>query len=169
MRMVATWILGAVLVLQGMPALSEDWSTYRNDRFGTTLDVPGALAPLPPPASRDGLSWSDQDGQTQLVVYASVWTGRAATWDGYRTWFGTMIDDRGGTVSVRTGDDAGFRYSGTFRGQAFDVRGLRSARCPDIVHVIEITYPDHLAATRAAWSQRIRGSLGEAASSQACP
>jgi len=66
--------VGATLALLPSGALAqpgETWATYRNDRFGTTIDYPRRFRPGRPPDNNDGLTFSSPDGAT-LAVWASL-------------------------------------------------------------------------------------------------
>jgi len=49
---------------------ADDWLTYHNDRYGTTIDYPGRFKPQPPPDSDDGREFKSADG-TDFTVSAS--------------------------------------------------------------------------------------------------
>jgi hypothetical protein len=49
----------------------ENWATYRNPRFGTTIEYPARFRPGRPPDNNDGLSFAAADGAT-LSVWGSL-------------------------------------------------------------------------------------------------
>jgi hypothetical protein len=51
-------------------ALADDWRTYHNDRYGTTIDYPSVFKPGTPPESDDGLAFTSADG-AEFSVFAS--------------------------------------------------------------------------------------------------
>ena len=51
-------------------ALADDWRTYHNDRYGTTIDYPGFFKPGTPPEADDGLKFTSADG-AEFSVFAS--------------------------------------------------------------------------------------------------
>jgi hypothetical protein len=51
-------------------AMADDWRTYHNDRYGTTIDYPSLFKPGPPPEADDGLKFSSPDG-AEFSVFAS--------------------------------------------------------------------------------------------------
>ena len=66
-------ILMVAAVTQGMAppaALADDWRTYHNDRYGTTIDYPSAFKPGTPPGNDDGLAFASADG-AEFSVFAS--------------------------------------------------------------------------------------------------
>ena len=52
------------------PAKADQWLTYHNDRYGTTIDYPGQFKPEPPPDADDGRKFKDAQG-AEFAVYAS--------------------------------------------------------------------------------------------------
>jgi len=40
---------------------ADDWLTYHNDRYGTTIDYPDIFKPQPPPDSNDGREFKSAD------------------------------------------------------------------------------------------------------------
>ncbi|MGA9320482.1 MAG: hypothetical protein WBW06_05405 [Xanthobacteraceae bacterium] len=66
-------IFAAAAVIQGaaLPtAVADDWRTYRNERYGTTIDYPDIFKAGPPPANNDGLAFKSDDGAA-FSVFAS--------------------------------------------------------------------------------------------------
>jgi hypothetical protein len=51
-------------------AAADDWRTYHNDRYGTTIDYPTVFKPGTPPESDDGLAFTSADG-AEFSVFAS--------------------------------------------------------------------------------------------------
>jgi hypothetical protein len=66
-------ILMFAAVTQGLAppaALVDDWRTYHNDRYGTTIDYPSVFKPGTPPGNDDGLAFARADG-AEFSVFAS--------------------------------------------------------------------------------------------------
>src|SRR5689334_10741214 len=51
-------------------ALADDWRTYHNDRYGTTIDYPGFFKPGTPREADDGLKFASADG-AEFSAFAS--------------------------------------------------------------------------------------------------
>jgi hypothetical protein len=51
-------------------AQADNWLTYHNDRYGTTIDYPDQFKAEPPPGSDDGRTFRSADG-AEFSVYAS--------------------------------------------------------------------------------------------------
>ena len=61
----------AVSQLPGMrTALADDWRTYHNDRYGTTIDYPRFFNSGTPPEADDGLKFTSAD-RAEFSVFAS--------------------------------------------------------------------------------------------------
>jgi hypothetical protein len=65
----------AALALALSPTLTQlraadNWLTYHNDRFGTTIDYPDRFKAEPPPANNDGRKFTSGDG-AEFLVYGS--------------------------------------------------------------------------------------------------
>jgi hypothetical protein len=69
---IALAILAAAVVDAAAVTTSaaDDWRTYRNDRYGTTIDYPDIFKAGPPPANDDGLAFKSADG-AEFSVFAS--------------------------------------------------------------------------------------------------
>jgi hypothetical protein len=67
-RLVLIVIVAAMLPLA---AHAQEWATYINGRFGTTIEYPADLFEmLPPPENDDGRSFATADGAARFIVYA---------------------------------------------------------------------------------------------------
>ncbi len=73
MRRLALAIFAAAAVIQATavpPTLADDWRTYQNDRYGTTIDYPNIFNAGRPPDNNDGLAFTSADG-AKFSVFAS--------------------------------------------------------------------------------------------------
>lgn len=68
--LIALTAIASVQLLAPVAARAEDWLTYRNERFGTTIEYPDIFKPQPPPVDGDGLDFKTADG-ADLAVFAS--------------------------------------------------------------------------------------------------
>jgi hypothetical protein len=66
-------VLGAALspALLAISVAADNWLTYHNDRFGTTIDYPDRFKAEPEPANDDGRKFTSADG-AEFVVYGSL-------------------------------------------------------------------------------------------------
>src|SRR5262249_15304054 len=68
-------LIVVVLVTFAVPALAQSaWQVYRNERFGSTAEVPASWVPGPPPPNGDGLRFSSPDGRASVAVSGSLQT-----------------------------------------------------------------------------------------------
>ena len=61
--------ISSVLVATSFAAIASanNWLTYQNDRYGTTIDYPDVFKPEPPRDADDGLEFKSADGADFLV------------------------------------------------------------------------------------------------------
>ena len=55
-------VLAAIAASSASAAVADDWSTYHNDRYGTTIDYPNIFKAQPPPDADDGRAFKTADG-----------------------------------------------------------------------------------------------------------
>src|SRR5437868_9015146 len=55
-------------------AVAADWTTYANDRFGATADIPASYKPGEAPANDDGLRFSSPEGDATISVWGALAT-----------------------------------------------------------------------------------------------
>ena len=65
-----TLLLFAAMLLAASAAKADDWLTYQNDRYGTTIDYPDLFKMQPPPDADDGRKFKSADG-ADFTVSAS--------------------------------------------------------------------------------------------------
>jgi len=63
-------LLAGVASLAATPAAAESWRTYRNARFGTSIEYPDRFRPGRPPDNGGGLGFTSADGAS-FSVYGS--------------------------------------------------------------------------------------------------
>jgi hypothetical protein len=57
--------------LAASPAFAADWRAYRNDRFGTSADIPAGWRMGEEPANSDGRIFTSPDGRATITVSGS--------------------------------------------------------------------------------------------------
>jgi serine/threonine-protein kinase len=62
----------ACLVSTSALAAPAGWVTYRNERFGSTAEIPAGWQAGPPPENRDGLRFVSPDGRSSVAVSGSL-------------------------------------------------------------------------------------------------
>ncbi len=67
---IALTAIASVELLAPAAARAESWSTYHNERYGTTIQYPDIFKPQPPPVDGDGLDFKTAEG-ADLTVFAS--------------------------------------------------------------------------------------------------
>jgi hypothetical protein len=135
-------ILAALVTAASTLAASADnWRTYQNDRYGTTIDYPDFFTAGPPPANDDGLSFKSADGAA-FSVFASF---NAADYDlaGYQDFIVKNLE-AGAAVTYQAHGDNWFVISGTKgSGDIFYERHLLS-HGKELTEGFVISYPARL-------------------------
>jgi hypothetical protein len=139
----------AVIVMVPAPAWlsraagADNWRTYHNDRYGTTVDYPDIFKPGPPPDSDDGRKFKSADG-ADFAVYASY---NALDFDlaKFQKFIETNLDP-GSVITYRSHGDDWFVISGTRGSDIFYERHLLS-HGKQMTESFVITYPARLQQT----------------------
>jgi hypothetical protein len=133
----------------------EVWATYRNDRFGTTIEYPARFRSGRPPENNDGLSFEATDGAT-LSAWGSF---NALEHDvaGLEAFLRENLkpDER---VTYRAAGRNWLVLSGTRGERIFYTRYAFSHR-NEVVNAFEISYPENLAKSYDPIVARIAKSL----------
>jgi hypothetical protein len=116
--------LGAILpaMMFAVPADAENWLTYQNDRYGTTIDYPDQFKAEPPPDADDGRRFKSADG-AKFAVYASYALDSTLA---EIEEFTLKNLAPGAVVTYKTGGDNWFVISGTDSANIFYERHLLS-------------------------------------------
>jgi hypothetical protein len=136
--LLACGVLGFVglSVLAG-PARAEQWLTYHNDRYGTTIDYPDQFKAEPPSDADDGRKFKDAQG-VEFAVYASY---NALDFNLAKYQDDTLKNlDAGQVVTYQAHGDNWFVISGTKGDSIFYGRHLLS-HGNQMTEVFSITYP----------------------------
>jgi serine/threonine-protein kinase len=150
----ATITLSAGIAAQQSTA-QESWATYRNARFGTTVEYPARFRPGRPPENDDGLSFTAADGAT-LSVWGSF---NALEHDvaGLETFLRESLDG-GERITYRAAGRNWLVLSGTHGERIFYRRYVLSHR-DEIINAFAIGYPAGVAAGYDPIVARIARSL----------
>jgi serine/threonine-protein kinase len=137
-------------------ALAQDrWTTYRNTRFGTSIEYPDRFRPGRPPDNNDGQGFAASDGAT-LRVWGSLNIDhldiKALEADI------SQNGERGDRITYRASGRNWFVLSGTRGDNLFYARYLLSHR-GEVENAFEIVYPAALAASYNLVAARISKSL----------
>ena len=131
-------VLSAIVpaMMFAAPARADNWLTYQNDRYGTTIDYPEQFKAEPPPDADDGRRFKSADG-AEFAVYASYALDS------------TLADIEeftlknlapGAVVTYKTSGDHWFVVSGTAGANIFYQRHLLSHR-GQMSETFSMTYP----------------------------
>jgi hypothetical protein len=127
----------------GASARADDWRTYQNDRYGTTIDYPSTFQPKPPPDADDGRAFKSADGG-EFSVFAS-YGGIDSNLAKYRDFVVKNLD-AGSVVTYQAQGKDWFVVSGTKGDNVFYQKHLLSHH-GEMTEGFVITYPASLKQT----------------------
>jgi hypothetical protein len=145
MRRKLSFIILSVLVATSFVTIAsaDNWLTYQNDRYGTTIDYPDVFKPEPPRDADDGLEFKSADG-ADFHVSAS-YNGFDFTVAEYRDFIVKNLAS-GAVVSYEARGGNWFVVSGAKGANVFYERHLLSHGA-QMTEDFVISYPAALKAT----------------------
>lgn len=153
LSLVLVFLLTIVLSAAG----ADNWHTYFNDRYGTTIDYPDRFKPEPPPDADDGRRFKSADG-AYFWVAASYYT-YALDLDlaGYRDSILKNLD-KGAVVTYQASGKNWFVISGTKGNDIFYERHMLTHGA-QLTEDFGISYPAALKSTYDPIVARMAKSL----------
>ena len=148
-------LLAALVALPSVAHAQEAWATYRNTRFGTSVEYPARFRPGRPPDNNDGLSFIAPDGAT-LSVWGSLNVEEHDV-AGLEA-FLRENPKAGERITYRASGANWLVLSGTRGDRIFYKRHLLSHR-NEIINAFEISYPAALGGTYDPIVSRLSRSL----------
>jgi hypothetical protein len=144
-----------LMALPSVAAAQDRWTTYRNTRFGTSIEYPSRFHAGRPPDNNDGQSFTAPDG-AQLAVWGSL---NALEHDvaGLEALLRENPKE-GETITYRAAGKNWLVLSGTRKDHVFYARHLFSHK-GEVVNAFEITYPVALASAYGPIVARLSKSL----------
>jgi hypothetical protein len=133
----------AVISLLAPTSKADGWSTYQNDRYGTTIDYPDIFAAQPPPDANDGRAFKSADGAEFSV--SALYDALDFTVAKYHDFIVKNLDP-GSAVTYQARGDDWFIISGTKSDKIFYEKHLLSHGA-QMTEDFVITYPAALKAT----------------------
>jgi hypothetical protein len=135
------------LMLMISPVLADDWSHFRNPRFGLTIEIPPGFAEdTAAPANGDGATYHSPDGAAELKVWganlvqpfkddndAAEAAEKAEGW--------TITYERGVNPDLSKPGNGWQVYSGTRNGRIVYAKALSACDGQIALH-FRIEYPD---------------------------
>ena len=134
---------------------AAEWHTYRNDRYGTTIDYPDTFIPQPPPDNNDGRAFKSADG-ADFTVSASY---NALDFDvaKYRAFILKNLD-AGSAVTYQATGGTWFVISGSKGDKVFYQRHVLSHGA-QMTEDFVISYPAALKSTYDSIAARMAKSF----------
>ncbi len=136
-------LISFAFLIQGAAAQTGAWTSYDNDRFGTTADVPPGWTAGPPPDNNDGLVFTSPDGKARLIISGilNVDDSVDAAFQSYE------VPNAGEVITYKHRSGNSITISGTKGAQIFYGKHLLSCH-NQIWNSIYLEYP---AATKASF------------------
>jgi hypothetical protein len=141
--LVAGSVLMAASLLGAAVATADDWLTYHNDRYGTTIDYPAIFKMQPPPDSDDGRTFKTADGAEFTV--AALYNALDFTRGTYRDFIVKNLD-HGSVVTYEAHGGDWFVVSGTKGDDVFYEKHLLS-HDGEMAEDFVLSYPASLRST----------------------
>jgi serine/threonine-protein kinase len=136
-RLGVLWLATAILA---SVALASDWTTYVNDRFGATAEIPGSYKAGDPPANNDGLSFTSPDGDATIVVWGALAKVMDENFADYAKRLVGYDTDDGWTVSYSAGKKDWYAFSGSKADRIFFEKVIQTCK-GDIANHVRLEYP----------------------------
>ena len=92
---------------------AADWTTYVNDRFGATADIPASYKAGEAPTNDDGLSFTSPEGDATIAVWGALATIEEESFTDYAKRLVSYDEDDGWTIGYSAGKADWFAFSGS--------------------------------------------------------
>ena len=153
----AIWGLALLAASAAVPA---GWTTYYNDRYGTTIDYPSTFTPEPPPDADDGRRFKSADGASFSV--SAAYNAMDFNLAEYRQFIVEHIAPEA-VIIYRAQGDNWFVISGTQGPNIFYERHVLSHKA-EMTENFDMSYPASLRRTYdpivARMAQSFRPGMG---------
>lgn len=155
------WLAGTICIAIELActipfsASAANWQTYRNARYGTTVEYPDVFKAEPPPANGDGRTFRSADG-SEFSVFASI-NSQNFTVAAFKRFIVKNLDPAD-VITYQAHNSRGFVISGTSGPNIFYERHLIS-RDGQLTEGLIISYPARLKTTYDAIVTRMSRSF----------
>lgn len=122
------------------PAMASDWTTYVNDRFGATADIPASYKAGEAPENGDGLRFTSPNGEATIAVWGGFAIVTDASFADYAKRLVSYAKDDGWKVTYSAGKSGWFAFSGSKADRIFFEK-LVSACKGEIANHVRLEYP----------------------------
>lgn len=147
---------------QDLPgAAQQRWTTYVNERFGFSVDVPTkGLVALEPPVNGDGQAWEAADGDVLIIAFGSHWSASSDSFSAYKALSRSFLISNNASVTYEAEKGDWFVHSGYLEdGRIYYDKAVALPDC-DIAAHIHLVYPTALKSEMGGIVQRMADSLG---------
>jgi serine/threonine-protein kinase len=121
-------------------AAASDWTTYVNDRFGATADIPVSYKAGDAPENGDGLRFTSPDGDATITVWGALAKVMDETFADYAKRLVGYDTDDGWTVSYSAGKKDWYAFSGSKAGRIFFEKLIAACK-GEIANHVRLEYP----------------------------
>lgn len=133
----ALWLTVALLT---SVAAAAGWTTYVNERFGATADIPAGYKAGEAPENDDGLRFTSPQGDATIAVWGALATGSEESFADYAERLVSYDKDDGWTVSYTAGKGDWFAFSGSKADRIFFEKIIQACK-GDIANHVRLEYP----------------------------
>jgi hypothetical protein len=118
----------------------SDWTTYVNDRFGATADIPASYKPGEAPANDDGLRFTSPDGDATIAVWSALATVNEESFADYAKRLVSYDKDDGWDVSFSADKGDWYAFSGSKADRIFYEKIIQACN-GQIANHVRLEYP----------------------------
>jgi hypothetical protein len=131
------WVMTVAMV---SVAVASDWTTYVNDRFGATAQIPASYKAGDAPENDDGLRFTSPHGDATIAVWGAFATVTDESFADYAKRLVSYDTDDGWEVSYSGGKGDWFAFSGSKSDRIFYERIIASCE-GEIANHVRLEYP----------------------------
>lgn len=118
------------------PADQQIWSTYENERFGVTAEVPTVgFFQQDDPENGDGVLLLDATGEIEIRVFGNYWNTLSPTFSAYWSERREYLMREGAQITYRPGGPGWFVFSGYLGRQIFYFKATTRQDCSVAGHI----------------------------------
>lgn len=133
-------ILGLMAAAMASVAVASDWTTYVNDRFGATADIPASYKPGDEPENGDGLRFTSPEGDATIAVWGALAKVMDENFAAYARRLVGYDTDAGWTVSYSAGKKDWHAFSGSKADRVFFEKIVLACK-GEIANHVRLEYP----------------------------
>lgn len=134
------WSLALTAAMMASIAAASDWTTYVNDRFGATADIPASYKPGEAPENGDGLSFTSPQGDATIAVWGALAKVMDTSFGDYAKRLVNYAAEDGWQVSYSAGKKDWYAFSGSKADRIFFEKIVVACK-GEIANHVRLEYP----------------------------